>query len=669
MVPLQLSIYDGNDVYVYDDSDITVEEPKIQQEADDQTIKLSDVKVVLGGSVLGTSSFRSIPRTQTFRAELKRTDTGEVLLNGAVRPDDIDHDARTDTFAVRVFDEAQRILWEALSKYCVDELGLIYYRDYGAPAPELTTRTTKTTSTDRVQGEGIISWTTSDDLQWYYTMSTLEMCLRQLDRLGEVTLSTYGLPAFVYRYTRSYTDSDGGEVESVSDVDPLIIGSGFGLMPARPADEWMRTVLTWAGSWLRVRFDDFPARGLDVSFESSRWNEPLGGSPTDLARREAADAYGERLERRTYAITYEGGVGRPSAITANSEYKVPVADADYFPSPPPALGAYAEADWSVEPPGKKTTITGNGIQILLEGQRQSRSDNVETVDVQIAGIYVKGKDTKVGQREYVYGEPVLETPIAYLSAYDTWQDSLQATQDVGDPYRPRSRSDKDPHVYAAHPLTINGRKQALHHEVIQDPSGEQYKLSNELWARNVWQGKDLKRRDEYVVEGAFVRDFDEPLAILSAEDGVRFDSERWYVRSKNLSLNDLKTDLRLRRPVKGQDRAALPPTVQTRSEWEAIDLKLDVLEDDNGDKFAAFTWGPPPSYVGRALTYDVEIEAINPDDQSVAALTIKNGIYYTTERLDVSDLSGKYRIDGTVTVYDADGNQGGTNGISKVYEL
>lgn len=665
-VPLQLSIDDGSTTYQYGNDQITTEEPSIETRAEERTLQLSDVKVVVGGgqggtaSLLGVSEFRSLPTGELLRAELRRTDTNEVLLNGAVRTDDIDYDAKTKTFGVRLFDQAQREVWTALGQYYLDELAIIYYRENGSPAPELSTRTTKTTYTDDFEGSDIETWFTGNDVDWYFTMPTVEMALQQLGRLGEISIGTLNLPSNLYYYTEEYTDGNGeGQLDRLG-VDPLVIGSGFGLLPALQADQWLENVLDWGGHWLSVEYGAFPSTDVTVEFIPSRWRPPLGGSPTDLNALETPDRYGERVERRDYAIQYAGEIGDKSEIESTDGFAVPVGNTDYFPAPLPSYGTYADRDWSLKPPGLDTNIDPARKSIATTGTRESRLQNVVELDVQLAHIYIEGTDTiATNQRQYTYGQPVLPHTLFQTSTFDTWSSSLSATQETGDPYRARSRSDEDPFVRAIAPVTINGDPKAVHHEIIQNPSNEQFKLVNELWARQPWQEQHLKREDEYVIEGDFVTE-SVLVPILSAENGATFDGKRWYLREKEESLVDFQSDLRLRRPVSLRDRAALPPEVNTKSDWYITNLEVQVLQDINDDKFVAVVWSPPPAYKGRPLTYDLDIDVTPAGDARPAVSLRESDIYRTTGRLDVSGQSGDHDIQTVVTVYDVNGNQGGS---------
>jgi len=142
---IELLINDGTSTYTYGPDRLAESSAATEARITEYRVELEDIELTVlpegagqsaSAELAGYSDFTSIPEEVIWRAVVRRTD-GKVLLNGAVRWEDIDYDRKTRTFGVRVYDRAPALFKSEANQYYVDRLAKKRHDDDGV-VPQLS---------------------------------------------------------------------------------------------------------------------------------------------------------------------------------------------------------------------------------------------------------------------------------------------------------------------------------------------------------------------------------------------------------------------------------------------------------------------------------------------------------------------------------------------------
>jgi len=126
-----LRIHDGTEEHRYGPSRLAQDTVATKTSIQDYYVELEDIRLTVlpigeqgrTPELAGYNSIYDIPEGVIWRAQVERT-TGEVLLNGGIRWEDIDFDRKTNTFAVTVYDRAPALFQDVASEYWVDRVAM-----------------------------------------------------------------------------------------------------------------------------------------------------------------------------------------------------------------------------------------------------------------------------------------------------------------------------------------------------------------------------------------------------------------------------------------------------------------------------------------------------------------------------------------------------------------
>lgn len=446
MRDLRLRVDVDGEVYTYTNADILTEAAVIEERIDDIEIELADVELVVT-SFLDVDDPLALEAGQTYRALLD-TQEGDVLLDGAIRTDDVDWDDRTKTWRVVVTNAAQQEFWASLQAYA-DDVAKSYYIDQGIDPPGLVSRTLAT-----IYPEGDPVFTLREvDYLWYDATSVLEMLL--LDAGMAYTLPQKAPTLYTYEY-----ETEAGTIERES--APIVTGSGYGNVPHWTGERYVEQLARYAGWRIRVEYGQWPSAALDVSFIPARW--PDAGPSID--DRETSDAHGLFVEGvgRDYALQM-GEIERTTGDPA--EYELALGE-PLAVAVPPGYASYAPDRWDVEP-----HRLDDELEQTFVDPRAPRNAELEQVDFQVAAVVVEGSevDARVDHdAEVVYGKPYIEQDRSggAIGTRRTWSGVQQIASTFGSAPLASMDGDDD-RVVLAEPYTTAGAEQRVEYAQVIEP--------------------------------------------------------------------------------------------------------------------------------------------------------------------------------------------------------
>jgi len=137
---IELLIHDGTSAYTYGPDRLVEQSASVETQITEYRVELEDIQLTIlpegegpnaTPELAGYNDITDIPDDTIWRAQVQRRG-GEVLLNGAVRWEDIDYDGKTKTFGLRVYDRASALFQEEANNYYVDRLAKKRYDDDGS---------------------------------------------------------------------------------------------------------------------------------------------------------------------------------------------------------------------------------------------------------------------------------------------------------------------------------------------------------------------------------------------------------------------------------------------------------------------------------------------------------------------------------------------------------
>lgn len=565
-IPLQLSIDRGGTTYTYDDATLLARQST-------QTVRVSGLEVELdaitvfvgpdGGSseVAGYTDPVSLPSDTQHRAQLKRTDTGAVLLNGNLRTDEVRYNDLEDAWRVRVFNDAPRQFWDTLERHFWDSLlqggG---YAPFGSSDPPY------------LEQRGVKAWRRDEN--------PFQTSIDQEFQKDTVIVNR---PLSVLKFIFDYFSWS-------FDLPPDFYPSGTPNLWVW-INRWrLKTVVKQlsklGGLRLTASFEPFPSSGLTVS--ASRADYTIGSGLPDIEGDRAQGAGQIRTEGEGQALRLANKIAEQSP----NPLDYGITDKDSFDTDfnmgvfatPPAWAMLGMDEWAVDPPYKEETATGD---IVAEGDSRTPIGEVEELRLKVPPIQTDGTVTS--------GRVLLPA-----------QKLLARWLSFGDPKTDFPEEDENAYIFAT---TSDGEGGHVGNWA-NAPAGEPLGVASDAWiARPFRQRGQLRARRLLRARYDTTADFTvgDPTASVSAK------GKDWVVSERRRDLNNGTQELELQRPPPNAPADRDAPEVPSYT-WTVIGAEAQVVTIDRGggkEDWLLAHWTRTATEAAREYRYDVRYEEAN----------------------------------------------------------
>lgn len=575
-IPLQLSVERGGTTYTYSDVRLLARESTRTARVSEFEVELDAITVFVGpdGSTSEIADYTdpvALPSDVQHRAELKRTDTGDVILNGSLRTDELRYNDLEDAWRVRVFNDAPRQFWADLERHFWDEI--LQEGGYGIFAngdpPYLEERQVKAWRRDDQPFE------TSADPEFRQDTVLVNRPLSVLKFIFDDRDWTFDLPSTFYP----------------SGTPNLWVW----------INRWrLKTVVkqlsALGGLRLTASFEPFPSTGINVSASRTDYDFPAG--LPDIEADRAAGAAQIRTEGEGKALQFANDVAEASPnplqygiINEDSH------DTDFSMgvfAPPPAWALLGMDEWEVDPPYKEETATGS---VVAEGDSRTPIGDVEELRLKVAPIETDGP--LIDGRVLLPDEKILAR----------WLNLGDSKSDVPE-------EDENAYIFATRTDGSGGYIGAWG----EAPDGEPLVYRSDAWVSLPFQQRG-QLRTQRLLRARYHTSADFEVGDPGA--GVRTKGSDWVVAEARQDLNSGVQELELQRPPPNAPANRDAPDVPSYS-WTVIGAEAAVVTIDRGDgkeDWLLAHWGRTATEAAREYRYDVRYEQADGsfvDDESYA---------------------------------------------------
>jgi hypothetical protein len=593
-LPLQLSIRRGGTTYTYDNVDLLAREAQTDVEVDELDLQLASLSLWIGpknGSqqdLAGISDPIGFPSGEQYRAKLERTDTGSVILDGAILTRDIRYTSASQSWRVTLIDQAPRDFWEQLRQTFWNDL--LFENDldvFGTGTSSvLKSRTLRVWDQDEEPFE------TAADPEFqkatvpcYQMHSVFEFVLDELS-IG------YDIPPALF------AGDDGRYDGSEPEANVWMVINRWRLKTL------IEQIRSYAGWRLVPAYQSFPNDGLYLDVELANYSFPssLPAIDSDLLQ----EGYTIRSRKTdSWVLKVANDIAEDSPDPAQygivGETQGGGSFDTEFPmatfATPPAWALAAATTWTADPPYLEETPSGT---VVAEGDSRTLSPDATSLRLKIPPVDV---DLSLGEYK---GRPLLpKSPV--LLRWLSYDDDPET--DVPD-------EDENAFLFQTEEDGSSGEYIARWGTI--DEAAYPLGARASHWLRRPFRQQPQRHASARELRGQFFTDAD--FRVGAKEAGVEMEGKDWLVFGERKSLQDFSSDLRLYRPAETPtERDA--PTVSTEYSWRVIGFRTSVVTIDRGngkEDWLVAHWERTATESAREYAYDVQYEDDNGDLQLVS---------------------------------------------------